>query len=222
MGVGDILPVKLKPVPAGLPSDLISRRPDLAAAERRLASAFAGVKSAKRSLYPQISLTGSGGTSSNLLKDLLNGNFGIWSMAGSILQPIFQGGKLRAKLKNSKSQLKLILAEYRRAVLNALSEVETALSDVHHLAQQEAALKQAANQSEAVRRLAGIQYKQGVIDFLTMLESIRSAYDTRSQLVNVKLEHLNTRIDLYLALGGGFSVKRIKDEKLPGANHERN
>ena len=201
------LPEVNSEVPPGIPANIIARRPDLVAAERRLASADQSLKSAERALYPRISLTASGGTSTADLKNLVNGDFGIWSLAGNLMQPIFQGGRLRANIDFNDAQTKLAMAEYEKSVLNALAEVENALTNEYYLAEREKALKKAAEQSLGARNLAEIQYSRGVSDFLTMLESTRSAFDTESRYINAKRERLNARIDLYLALGGGFNAE---------------
>jgi NodT family efflux transporter outer membrane factor (OMF) lipoprotein len=212
----DDLPDVLTDIPAGMPAEILARRPDLISAERKLAGAKMSLKSAERALYPRISLTGSGGTTTADLKNLLNGDFGVWTLAGNLVQPLFQGGKLRANVDFNEAQAKIALAEYEVTVLNALAEVENALTNEYYLSQREEALKEAADQSSAARRLAEIQYSRGVTDFLTMLESARAAYDTESRYINARRERLDARVDLYLALGGGFDLKKsgivIEDE----------
>lgn len=198
------LPDVQNSIPAGLPAELISRRPDLASAERRLASSLMGVKVAKRSLYPQISLTSSTGTSSNELADLTNPDFSVFSIAGNILQPLFQGGRLRANVRLTEAQAKIAAADYEQSVLKALAEVEAALSNEEHLEANEEALKEASEQGKAARILAEEQYASGISTFLTMLEAERQAFDTESRLLDAKQARLNGRIDLILALGGGF------------------
>jgi NodT family efflux transporter outer membrane factor (OMF) lipoprotein len=193
-------------VPAGIPANIIARRPDLVAAERRLASADESLTSSKRALYPRISLTASGGTSTADLKNIANGDFGVWSLAGNLLQPIFQGGRLRANIDFNDAQTKMAMADYEKAVLTALAEVENALTNEYYLAVRERALQKAAEQSLGARNLAEIQYSRGVTDFLTMLESARSAFDTESRYIDARRERLDARIDLYLALGGGFDA----------------
>ena len=212
------LPEVVSDVPSGIPADIISRRTDLVAAERRLASADMSLKSAERALYPRISLTGSGGTSTADLKNLINGDFGVWTLAGNLLQPIFQGGRLRANVDFKEAQTKMNVAEYERTVLNALAEVENALTNEYYLSERERALKKAAEHSLGARNLAELQYSRGVSDFLTMLESARSAFDTESRYINARRERLDARIDLYLALGGGFSIEDsyiFNDEEQP-------
>lgn len=202
------LPQASSEIPVGLPADLLTRRPDLAAAERRLAASFAGVSSAKRALLPQISLTGSRGTSSNQLKDLLNNDFSVWSIAGNLLQPIFQGGRLRANVALTKTQAEIALTQYQRAALNAFAEVENALANERYLTERQEALQEATTQALAARDLAENQYNRGLIDFITMLETQRSAYNNEQQLLAINRQRLDARIDLYLALGGGFSINK--------------
>ena len=218
MEINRELPETSREVPTGLPADLVSRRPDLAAAERRLAASYAGVSGAKAALLPQISLTSSGGTSSNQLNDLLNGNFSVWSIAGSLLQPIFQGGRLRANVDLAKTKTEIALAQYQRALLNAFAEVENALANEKYLNERQVALKEATRQSTAAQALAESQYNRGLINFVTMLETQRAAYDNERQLLTVRRQRLDARIDLYLALGGGFTVnkdKQIQDQENP-------
>jgi multidrug efflux system outer membrane protein len=218
------LPEVLTEVPSGMPAEILSRRPDLVSAERKLASAEMSLKSAERSLYPRISLTGSGGTTTADLKNLINGDFGVWSLAGNLVQPLFQGGKLRANVDFNQAQTKMALAEYEATLLNALAEVENALTKEYYLSQREEALKEATDQSSAARRLAEIQYSRGVTDFLTMLESARAAYDTESLYLNARRERLDARVDLYLALGGGFDLEKsiieIEDEEKRNDKHK--
>jgi NodT family efflux transporter outer membrane factor (OMF) lipoprotein len=209
------LPTIVNDIPAGIPAEIISRRTDLVMAERKLASAQMNLKSAERALYPRISLTGSGGTTTADLKNLLNGDFGVWSLASNLVQPIFQGGQLRANVDFNQAQAKITVAAYEYAVFKVLAEVESAITNEYYLSKRELALKKAAEQSLAARNLAEIQYSRGVSDYLTMLESTRSAFDTESLYINAKRERLDARIDLYLALGGGFDLEKSLIETKP-------
>lgn len=192
-------------VPAGLPAELISRRTDVVAAERRLVASDARIRQAKAALYPRISLTGSAGTSSNEFGDLLDGDFSVWSIVGNLLQPLFQGGRLRAGVDLAKSQADMALAQYGQTVLSAYRDVESSLANERFLRQRQEALETATEQAVAARQLAEDQYANGIIDLITMLDARRSAFASESQLLTVRRERLDARIDLYLALGGGFS-----------------
>lgn len=196
------LPALAGPVPVGLPAQLLTRRPDLAASERRLAAAGARVDEARAALYPQLRLTGSAGTSSDQVGDLLDGDFSVWNVAGSLLQPLFQGGRLRAGVDLAAAGADEALASYAAGVLRALGEVETTLAAERLLAAQETALAAAVEQSEAAQRLAEQRYETGLGEYLTVLESQRRALDAASRSWDVRRQRLAARIDLYLALGG--------------------
>ena len=198
------LPSVPHPVPAGLPAALVSRRPDLIVAERRFAASQASHKAAKRARYPRISLTASGGSSTDALGKLLNGDFGVWSLIGNLTQPIFQGGRVQGNIDLTRARESEAAAVFAQAVLRAYSEVENALSAEAYLAKREAALTTVAEQAREARRLAEDRYYRGLSDLLTMLQTRSTAYQTESQLLAVRGQRLNARIDLHLALGGGF------------------
>lgn len=193
-------------IPAGLPSELLQRRPDLIAAERRIAASKARVRQAKASLYPRISLTASGGTSTDELSDLVSSDFLIWSWALNFAQPIFEGGRLRANRRLAEARAREQFADYASTLLRAFAEVETALAAEHWLDQREAFLTEAARQATAAQELARNRYDSGLADFITVLEAQRSALSAQSQLISVQRLRVDTRVDLHLALGGGFQA----------------
>jgi multidrug efflux system outer membrane protein len=201
---GESLPRIPARIPAGIPASLVSRRPDLVAAERRLAAAVARTKQARRALYPRISLTSSVGTSSSDLNNLLNGDYSVWNLAGNIIQPLLQGGRIRGTIDLARARDQQSMALYIQTVLNAYGEVESALSAEEFLQRREASLESAAEQSVAARRLAEDRYARGLSDLITMLDSQRRAYESESQLLAVRRQRLENRIDLHLALGGGY------------------
>ena len=192
-------------VPVGLPSELIRRRPDLVAAERRLAAADARLVQARRALYPRISLTASSGRSSQELADLLKGDFSVWNLAANLTQPLLQGGRLRGGVELARSQAEGAVAAFAQSVLRALGEVEMALAAEVYLARQEAALAVSTAEALAARRLAEERYRRGLSGLITTLESQRLAYTAESQLIAVRRQRLDNRVDLHLALGGGFA-----------------
>ena len=201
-------------VPAGLPSELIARRPDLAAAERRLAAADQRWLAARRDLYPRLSLTASGGTATRALVDLVDGNFGVWSLVGSLVQPIFQGGRLRANVERAQGVTNEAVATYAGTVLRAYAEVESTLAAEKTLAERQRYLIDAAQQSRAAERLAADRYRRGLSDYITVLESQRRALNAESELIDARRVRLENRVDLYLALGGGFDRSEITLESL--------
>jgi len=206
--ISDELPAMPEPVPAGLPLEIVARRPDLVAMERRLAASGARVAQARRALYPRISLTSSTGTLSNEIKDLLNGDFLVWSVLGNLLQPLFQGGRLRAGVALARAQSEQALAAYAQSLLNAFAEIESALAAERYLAGRQQALETATEQALAARQLADERYQRGLAELITVLESQRRAFESESQLMAVRRQRLEARVDLYLALGGGFSNTR--------------
>jgi outer membrane protein, multidrug efflux system len=199
------LPALRHSVPAGLPADLISRRPDLAAAERRLAASDARLTEARRALYPRISLTASGGRSSGALADLLDGDFSVWNLVGNISQPLFQGGRLRAGVDLVQAGADRALLSYAQSALRAFAEVESGLAAEGMLADQEEALRAASRESADARVLAEQRYAKGLTDLLTLLLAQRTAFDAESRLITVQRQRLDTRINLHLALGGTFA-----------------
>jgi len=207
-GLSDELPEVPPPVPAGLPSELVTRRPDLASAERRLASAGLRVSEARAALYPRLSLTGSVGQTSNELKDLLDGDFSVWRIGANLLQPLFQGGRLRAGVDLARSRSEEALALYAAQALRAFGEVESALAAEEILAARETALRQGLTDARNALDQAERRYLAGLTDLLTLQESQRRLYDIESQILAAARRRLETRVNLHLALGGGFSWRK--------------
>jgi NodT family efflux transporter outer membrane factor (OMF) lipoprotein len=195
------------PIPAGMPAELVARRPDLAAAERRLAAADQRLLEARRSLYPRLSLTASGGTTSAELSDLLDGDFRVWSLAANLAQPIFQGGRLRANIDRADAITREVLAGYVGAVLRAYGEVETALGNEAYLAEEEKHVEANVRHNTSAERLAQDRYRIGVGDYLAVLESQTRSFLARSELIALRRQRLDNRVDLHLALGGGFETR---------------
>lgn len=193
-------------VPGGLPSDLLIRRPDLVAAERRLAASEKRHGESKRALLPRITLTASGGTLSEELGDILSGDFKVWSIAAGLFQPLFQGGRLRANVSRSGAVADEALAAYVGSVLLAFAEVESSLFAESALARREAHLATAAGEAESAWKLAERQYDSGLADYITLLETQRRSLNAKSELITVRRSRLDARTNLYLALGGGFEM----------------
>ena len=205
MEVTPDLPSLENAVPTGLPSELLLRRPDILTAERQLAAATERLKASKRSLLPSIRLTSSAGTTSNELADLLDPERLAMSLAGSLSQPLYQGGRLRANIRLSDARVKEAMAQFSQRVLTAFQEVETLLAAESFLLEQETALRASTTESIEAETLAKEQYERGLVDIITVLESERRAFNARSSLLNLSNLRLQNRLDLYLALGGHFS-----------------
>jgi len=203
---GEVLPGVSEAVPAGLPAGLLARRPDVLASERALRASGLRTSAARRALLPSISLTGSIGTSSSDVNNLLDGDFSVWSIAGQLVQPIFQGGRLRANVALSRARQREAAEAYAETVLLAFSEVESALAADQYISEREASFQRAADAAADAERIAINRYNQGITSFLTVLESQQRALDTRSAYLSARRARLDNRIDLYLALGGGFDT----------------
>lgn len=190
-------------VPAGIPSEALKRRPDLAAAERRLAAADARLWASRAALFPKMSLTPSVGTQVAEPEDLLDAGLGgIWTLAGNLAQPVLQWGRLRAGVDLSKARTREAAALYVSAVLRAFSEVEFALQSESLLAERERRVQSAAAESEAALALANRRYESGLEELISVLESQRRFLSDAVQGIDARRARLLNRIDLYLALGG--------------------
>lgn len=202
-GLGALPEVK-RAVPVGLPSGLLLRRPDMLAAERRLESAIREESAARKAFLPSFRMTGNSGFSSEELAALLEKNAFIWSLAGSVAQNIFQGGRIKAGVDEARARYDQALEQYASAALTAFKEVETALAAEAYFREQEAALETASTEAERSVKLALGQYERGLTDVLTLLDAQQRVFEARSALLAVKALRLRNRADLHLALGGDF------------------
>ena len=155
-------------------------------------------------LLPRISLTSSTGTATDGLRSLIDGNFGVWSLLGNVVAPLWQGGRLRAQVSRADARGAEALADYATAALNAYVEVETALAAEEFLATRERHLSQSVEQARAAERLVQERYRAGLETYITVLDSQRSAVRAEVELIAARQVRLENRVDLYLALGGGF------------------
>jgi multidrug efflux system outer membrane protein len=201
----------LRPVPvlAGLPSELLQRRPDIAAAEARLDAAAADVTAARAALYPSLNLTANAGVESDALRAILSrGN--VISIGLSALAPIFEGGRLRAQVELSEAQRLELIEAYRGIVLEALADVEDALNAVRRTREREAALATAATEARRAFALAEAQYRAGAIGLLELLDTQRTLFSTEDSLASARFDRLSGLADLYRALGGGWSKESAR------------
>lgn len=213
MELPEKLPVLEQPVPKGIPSDLLQRRPDIAAAKNRVISADFRTVAAEKALFPSISLTSGAGTSSSALKNLLSANSLAWNIGSGLLMPIFQGGKLREEVKKKSSAAKESWLNYQKTVLNAFHEVETAIDTESVLEKREKIIKDIVTEAKASLAKAWDSYLAGNSEIMTVLDSKRSLIRARKKLISISALRLRNRIDLYLALGGGLKNENMKDEK---------
>jgi NodT family efflux transporter outer membrane factor (OMF) lipoprotein len=192
-------------VDPGLPTDLLVRRPDLAVAEASLAAANANLAAARAALLPSIQLTGSAGVASSSLLAFLGGSSTGLAVAASVLQPIFDGGRLRGNVRIAESRERELVEGYRKAILAAFADVETALAASSRLAQREALQVQVETRAREALRLAEVRYREGADDLLSVLDAQRTLFDAQDQLALTRLDRLEASVALFRALGGGWS-----------------
>lgn len=192
-----------QPVP-GLPSELLLRRPDLAAAEAQLAAAAANVDAARAALFPSVQLTASAGLASAGLSSLLSDPTRSLGVTAALAQTLFDGGRLRGQADLAESRRIETVEQYRRNILTALREVEDALGEIDRSARQEALQAAVLEQAARSLRLAELRYREGADGLLTVLDAQRSLFSARDQLAQLRLARLAAAVDLYRALGGGW------------------
>jgi multidrug efflux system outer membrane protein len=193
-----------KDLPAGLPSELLARRPDVRAAEHTLRGTNANIGAARAAFFPTIRLTGSVGTASAELDGLFESGAGTWSFMPQITLPIFQGGALRANLDVAQVQKRIEIANYEKAIQTAFAEVSDGLAGKRTLDEQIAYEQQLVQASQRAHALAEQRFQEGMDDSLAVLDSQRVLYDSQQVLVRTRLTRLSNLIGLYKALGGGW------------------
>jgi len=198
------LPRLSRDIPAGIPSDLLGRRPDLVAGEKRFEAASARVSEARRVRLPSLKLTAAGGTASDTLRNLLDWDYLVWSIVSDLTQPLFTGGRLSAELALAEARDREAIELYAQAILNAFREVESALAAETYLTEQEQALAKASAEAGEAADLALDSYGRGLADMVTLLEAQRRAFTAESTYLRTARERLDNRVNLYLALGGDF------------------
>ena len=198
------------PVPIGLPSDLLERRPDVIAAERRVAAAFSRVGEAKAAQLPRIGLTaGVSALSSDVvvLQDRNNPAFGF---GANLFAPLYQGGALRAQVEIRDAEQKQAMAEYARIAQRSFGEVENALGAEFALRDRAALLARNVVENERALELAQIQYRIGSVDLRAVEQRQLALLSARTTLLRVQTERLAQRVNLHLALGGGFGPPAVE------------
>lgn len=191
-------------VPLGLPSQLLERRPDVAAAERSLAAVNAQIGVAKAAFFPAIGLTGSAGFRSDDLDDLLKWDNRQWSFGPSVSLPIFEGGRNRANYERAQAVYQEALAGYRQNILVAFSEVETALSDIRRLTDRSAVLDRAVASSRRAADLVSIRYRSGQVGYLDVTDAERTAIANERLAAQIRGQQFVSSVLLVKALGGGW------------------
>jgi NodT family efflux transporter outer membrane factor (OMF) lipoprotein len=200
------LPAFPPPIPAGLPSELLERRPDVIAAERRVAAAFYGITEAKAARLPKISLSASVSTISSELFVLQDRDDPVWSVGASLLAPVFQGGALKAQVEIRTAEQKQALGDYARIGVRAFNEVETAMYGELMLRSREQVLTRAVADNMRALELAEVRYRVGATDLRAVSQQQLDLLSVQTTLLRVRSEARVQRVNLHLALGGSFDI----------------
>lgn len=199
---------------AGMPSELLLRRPDVAQAEANLFAAHANVDAARAAFFPVVNMTAGRNYASSFADSLFSPSSIAWSIGASLVQTIFDGGRLKAQDDLALAQQVEQIATYRKTVFTALSNVETALGQVSANNDQLVALTEQVRASTEAFRISELQYREGTIDILSLLQAQQSLFTAQDTLVQTKLARLGSNVSLYIALGGGWSqAQSDKDYK---------
>ncbi|CAH2031894.1 AdeC/AdeK/OprM family multidrug efflux complex outer membrane factor [Trichlorobacter ammonificans] len=190
-------------LPAGVPSDVLLRRPDILQAEHRLKSASANIGAARAAFFPRIGLSASFGTASAKLTDLFQPGSAAWSFVPQISVPLFDTGANLAGLDVSKAERDIAVAQYEKAIQTAFREVADTLANNATLDEQLAAQQALTDAAADSYRLSEARYTRGVDSYLTVLDSQRSTYSAQQNLISVRLARLANQVTLYKVLGGG-------------------
>ena len=204
--IDDVL--SLPDVPVGLPSELLTQRPDIKAAEHDLLAANANIGVAKAAFYPSISLTANAGTASVDLSNLFDSGSGTWSFVPSVNLPIFNMGRNQANLDVAKAQQEMALASYEQTIQQAFKEVSDALADREGYMHQLDALNDLYQSNELSFTLSDARFQKGADSYLQVLDAQRNWYSAGQQLILGKQAYLASQINLYKALGGGWNAQK--------------
>lgn len=191
-------------VPVGVPSSLLQRRPDIAAAERRVAAANEQIGVARAAYYPNIGLTGSYGTSGSSVANLFSVSNAVWSLGLSAAQTLFNGGATRAAVAGAEAAQQAATARYRETVLEAFGNVEDQLAASHVLAQQTVLRRQASDAADQVETQFLNRYKEGQVSYTEVVQAQATALSARRALVQAQADRQTTAVALIQSIGGGW------------------
>jgi multidrug efflux system outer membrane protein len=191
-------------IPAGVSSEVLTRRPDILQAERALRATNASIGAARAAFFPTISLTTSAGSASRSLGGLFDSGSGAWSFMPQIRLPIFEAGRLTASLESTKVQRDINIAQYEKAIQSAFREVADAFAERATLDEQLDARRKLVEASAGSFRLSEARYKEGIDSYLGLLDSQRALYLAEQELINIRLVESANRVALYKVLGGGW------------------
>jgi efflux transporter, outer membrane factor (OMF) lipoprotein, NodT family len=207
MASESITTLTLPAVSAGLPSSLLLRRPDILQAEAALKAANANIGTARAAFLPLVNLTVQGGWKSDELNTLFSPTSTLYSLASSLVTPIFQGGRLTAQHDTAKARWEELVARYQQAALSAFLETDTAIGASNFLAQEEENRSIAVHEAREAFGIVEVQYREGSADFLSLLDAQRTLLTAQDAQITVIQARLNASISLFKALGGGWGEK---------------
>lgn len=199
-------------IPPGVPSTLLERRPDVAAAERQAAAASANIGVATAGYYPDITLTGSGGTEATKIGQLFSPQTFFWSLAGQAVETIFNGGLTHAQVQAAKAAYDEAVANYREAVLTAFDQVEDNLAAQKVLAAEQPDLQASVKSADDALRITLNEYRAGTVDYTTVVVAQAAALSAHNAELQLEATRLTTTVDLIVALGGGWNQSELKDK----------
>lgn len=205
--------LRVPTVGAGLPSTLLTRRPDIAEARAKLRSARASVSAAKAALFPSFDLTAQGGWQNTAINSLFSPANEFYSLASSITQPLFEGGKLRGQLAENRGQYAEYLADYQSSVISAFEDVDNALTEIRQSRRQEQRQARAVQLAKRALDIARARLKEGVTDVTTVLDTEQTLFNARDALAQDRLARLNAAVSLYQALGGGWNESHARQSQ---------
>ncbi len=203
-----VISLTVPTIPAGLPSDLLARRPDVNEAEQALVAANANVGVAVANFYPTLTLTGAAGQQSFDLQSIANWESRFLSFGPNLSIPLFEGGKLTGNLRQAKARYDELLATYRQSLLTAYREVEDSLSDLRLRAEAGAAQEKAVDAAREYLRLSNVQHAQGLIDSLQIIDADRTLLSNELTLEQIQAARLTSTVLLIKSLGGGWDPRR--------------
>lgn len=203
---GSLSDITLPAVAPGLSSDLLNRRPDIANAEAQLIAANADINAARATLFPSILLTAQSGFESLALSSLFSSTGFFYTLAASVTQTIFEGGRLTGQVDLTEARYEELVQTYRATVINAFRDTEDALVAMRQLADQQALQQQAVDAAQAAFALADTRYRAGADPLLNVLDAQRTLFQARDQLVQIRAARLQAAVSLYRALGGGWKI----------------
>jgi NodT family efflux transporter outer membrane factor (OMF) lipoprotein len=207
---GSLRSIAYPRVTPGLPSELLAQRPDIREAEANLAAANANVENARAQMLPSITLTGEGGYQSAVLRTLLRPESAFYTLTAGLTQPIFDGLKLQGNLDLQKGKQDELLQNYRKAVISAFSDVETALDGIRQTALRERLQGDVVTSSQRAFDISEQRLNQGTIDLVTVLQTQQALYTAQLARVQARLAHVQAIVSLYQALGGGWLPKPLE------------